>query len=45
MVECAVGEAGEIRDRPVCELCDVSTGELVLRGSAPLAAAVLGLAA
>ena len=40
-----VGEAGEIRDRLACELGDVSAGELVLGGSALLAAAVFGLAA
>jgi hypothetical protein len=45
MIERAVGDAGEIGDRLVCELRDVSAGELVLGGSAPLAAAVLGLAA
>ena len=44
MVERAVGEAGEIRDRLACELGDVSAGELVLGGSASLAAAVFGFA-
>src|SRR5215210_1642919 len=44
MVERAVREAGEIRDRLACELSDVSAGELFLGGSALLAAAVFGLA-
>jgi hypothetical protein len=44
MVERAVGEPGEIRDRLACELGDVSAGELVLGGSASLAAAVFGFA-
>jgi hypothetical protein len=45
MVERAVGEAGEIRDRLVCELREVSAGELVIRGSASLTAAVFRFAA
>ena len=45
MVERAVGEAGEIGDRLVCELREVGAGELVLGGSASLAAAVFGFAA
>jgi hypothetical protein len=45
IVERVVGEAGEVRNRLACELGDVSAGELVLGGSALLAAAALGLAA
>jgi hypothetical protein len=45
MVKCAVGEAVELVGRLLEELSDVRAGELLLRGSALLAAAVLGLAA
>jgi hypothetical protein len=45
MVKRAVGEVGEIGDRLVCECRDVSAGELVLGGSALLAAAVFRFAA
>ena len=45
MVKRAVGEAGEIRDRLAREWRDVSAGQLVLGGSAPLAAAVFRFAA
>lgn len=45
MVERAVGEAGKIGDRFPCECCQVSAGELVLGGTALLAAAVFGFAA
>jgi len=45
MVERAVGQAGEVGDRLPGELGDVSAGEFVFGGSAPLAAAALGFAA
>jgi hypothetical protein len=45
MIERAVREAGQVRDRVVGELGDVSAGELVFGGAALLAAAVFGFAA
>jgi hypothetical protein len=44
MVERAVGEPGEVGYRLLCELGDVGAGELVVGGSALLAAAAFGLA-
>jgi hypothetical protein len=45
VVEHAVGESGEVRDRLACERCDVRAGELFLGWAALLSAAAFGLAA
>jgi hypothetical protein len=45
MLKRGVGEAVEVRDRFVGERGEVGAGELLVRGSAVLAAAVFGFAA
>jgi len=45
LVERAVGKRAEVGDRVTCERRDVRAGQLVLGGSALLAAAAFGLAA
>jgi hypothetical protein len=45
MVQCPVGNAGEIGDRLSGELGDMRAGEVILGGAAVLSAAAFGLAA